>query len=308
MTPLHQAIQEYLSLRRALGHKLARHGRLLSQFVAYITGLGEEHPTTKTALAWATLPKDVHRKWWASRYSIVRGFASHLRAQDSTTEVPAAGLLPWPRLRATPYLYSEQEIASLLQAAATLQPAHRAATYKTFIGLLAVTGMRVGEAIRLDRKDFDARYGFLTIRHAKFNKLRELPLDPSVVEAMSRYLARRNRPRMARSNAAFFVSTPGARLHYNRVQATFQQLVLQVGLEPRSPSCRPRLHDLRHSFAMRTMIEAYRQDGDVGPRLALLSTYLGHVDPNETYWYLSAAPELMALAAIRQERFMEGKT
>jgi integrase len=208
----------------------------------------------------------------------------------------------------TPYFYSEEEIASLARAAARIRSAHRAATYRTLISLLAITGMRVGEAIGLDLSDFDARSGLLTIRNAKFGKSRELPLHASAVDALRRHLKRRNQLRSAASSPALFVSTTGTRLCYNNVQCTFHRLVRHVGLEPRSGSCRPRLHDLRHSFAVRTLLEGYRQGGDTGARLALLSTYLGHVNPAGTYWYLSAAPELMDLAGARLERYLGGES
>lgn len=183
---------------------------------------------------------------------------------------------------------------------------HRTATYRTLIGLLAVTGMRIGEAIGLDRDDFDAVGGVLTIRHGKFGKSRELPLHPSTVAALGDYLRRSDRPRRPPNTPALFVSPAGTRLLYTNVQNTFHKLVCRVGIAPRSAACRPRLHDLRHGFAVRTLLDAYRDGCDPGRRLALLSTYLGHVDPGKTYWYLSAAPELLQLAGDRLERHIGG--
>jgi integrase len=232
---------------------------------------------------------------------VVRAFAIHLCAIDPATEVPPAALLPWRPCRATPYLYSEQDIAALTAAAVELQTTHRTATYQTLIGLLAVTGMRVGEAIGLDRSDFDPSSGVLIIRNTKFGKSREIPLHSSVVDAVSGYLQRTDRPPIGRP-APLLVSTAGSRLLYQNVLCTFRQLVRRAGLKPRSASCRPRLHDFRHSFAVRTVIDGYRNDGDPAGKLSLLSTYLGHTDPSATYWYLSAAPELLALAGSRRER------
>ncbi|MDX8522402.1 tyrosine-type recombinase/integrase [Mesorhizobium dulcispinae] len=183
---------------------------------------------------------------------------------------------------------------------------HREATYRTLIGLLAVTGMRVGEAIGLDRDDFDAVGGGLTIRRGKSGKSRELALHPSTVAALGNYLRRRDQPRRPPNTPALFVSPAGTRLLYVNVQNTFQKLVCRVGIAPRSAGCRPRLHDLRHAFAVRTLLDAYRDGGDPGRRLAPLSTYLGHVDPGKTYWYLSAAPELLQLAGDRLERRIGG--
>lgn len=302
MSPLRQALVDYLAVRRALGYKFERPEKLLAQFLAYFEHRGEERLTTETAFAWATLPKHADRSWWSSRLSIVRGFAAYVRTIDPATEVPPADLLAWRRCRATPYLYSEQDVAALMHAAAPLRTPHRVATYRTLIALLAVTGMRVGEAIGLDRSDFDSRNGLLLIRKGKFGKCRELPLHPSAVDALRRYLRRRDRPRSAAGVPALLVSSVGTRLLYGNVHCTFRRMVDRAGLQSRSASCRPRLHDLRHSFAVCTVLDGYRQDGDLGARLALLSTYLGHVDPQSTYWYLSASPELLGLAGARLER------
>jgi integrase/recombinase XerD len=237
----------------------------------------------------------------------VRGFAAYLHTLDPTAAVPPAGLLPAGSRRATPYLYSDDQIAALIAAADTLRFALRTATYRTLIGLLAVTGMRVGEAIRLDRDDIDDTHGVLLVHDSKFGKSRELPLHPSTLRALRDYERARDRLCPSPNTPAVLVSTAGTRLLYYNVSWTFLKLVRRAGLRPRSASCRPRLHDLRHTFAVRTILDAYRSGGDVHARLALLSTYLGHVDPAKTYWYLSAAPELMALAGRRLERHLEGR-
>jgi integrase len=242
----------------------------------------------------------------SARLSVVRRFAAHLRGIDPRTEVPPPDLLPGRTCRATPYLYSQEDIVALMAAAATLRSSHRAATYRTLIALLAVTGMRIGEAIGLDRDDFDAINGLLTIHNGKFGKSRELPLHPSTVAALGNYLRRGDRPRQASNAPALLVSTVGTRLLYTNVQPTFHRLICHAGLKPRSASCRPRLHDLRHGFAVHTLLDAYRDGSEPGARVALLSTYLGHVDPGKTYWYLSAAPELLMLASDRLERHLGG--
>lgn len=307
MNVLRQALVDYLAVRRVLGYKLARAEKLLAQFLTYLEDRGADHLTTEMALAWATLPAGTHPSWISTRLSVVRRFAVHLRAIDPTTEVPPSDLLPWRTCRATPYLYSDGDIAALMAAATTLRTSHRIATYRSLIALLAVTGMRVGEAIGLDRDDFDAINGLLTVRNGKFGKSRELPLHPSSVSALTDYLRRTDRPPRRRStSSALFVSTAGTRLLYTNVQNTFHQLVGCAGLTPRSASCRPRLHDIRHGFAIRTLLDAYRDGGDPAARLTLLSTYLGHVDPGKTYWYLSAAPELLQLAGARLERHLGG--
>jgi integrase len=175
MNALRQALADYLAVRRVLGYKLVRAEKLLAQFLTYVEDRGEAHLTTESALAWATLPPEAHRSWASTRLSIVRCFAVHLRGIDPATEVPPVDLLPGQTCRATPYLYSEDEISALITAAGTLRTPHRVGTYRTLIALLAVTGMRVGEAISLDRSDFDAVNGLLIIRHGKFGKSRELP-------------------------------------------------------------------------------------------------------------------------------------
>ena len=191
-----------------------------------------------------------------------------------------------------------------MTATSTLRTAHKTATFRTLFGLLLVTGMRIGEAIALDRADFDADLGTLIIRHGKFGKSRELPLHPTTTSAVTRYLGRRDRPRPAGPTEALLISTVGTRLWMADVQTAFRTLRARAGILPRSAACRPRLHDARHTFAVRTLLDAYRTDGDPVPRIAALSTYLGHVDPGKTYWYLEAAPELMALAGDRLERHL----
>jgi integrase len=240
------------------------------------------------------------------RLSNVRLFAIHLHGIDPATQVPPADILPGRSHRATPYLYSAQEISALMTATTTLRGSHRRATYRTLIGLLAATGMRIGEAIGLDRDDFDAMSGVVTIRNGKFGKSRELPLHPSTVGALGDYLCRADRPRQTPNVPALLLSPTGTRLLYTNVQNTFQRLVRHCGITPRSAACRPRLHDLRHGFAVNTILDAYRDDGDPGARLAILSTYLGHINPAHTYWYLSASPELLTLAGDRLERHLGG--
>lgn len=302
MMTLRRALADYLRLRRSLGYKLRRTEKLLGQFITFLEANGATTITTDRALAWACQPARGNSNWHSDRLTVVRGFASYLLNLDFDLEVPAPELLPSRPRRASPYLYTEQEIAELIEAARTLSSSLRVATYQVLIGLLAVTGMRVGEAINLDRDDFNARHGVLLIRQAKFNKSRELPLHATTVAALCRYLARADRQRLTRRTPALFISPAGTRLLYCNVQWTFQRLVRHAGLLPRTRTCRPRIHDLRHSFAVRTLIDSYRDGADVQQRLTVLSTYLGHVNPARTYWYLSGSPELLGRAAERLER------
>jgi integrase len=303
MSPLHDKLADYLRIRRALGYKLERAEKLLLQYLEYLDALGAEQVTIENAVAWATLPalgKDAH--WWAFRLSVLRGFAKYLHALDDTHQVPPADLLPNRIHRAVPYLYSPEEILALMAATSTLHGELRQATYRTLIGLLSVTGMRVGEAIRLDRHDLDLRHGVLTVRDTKFGKSRELPVHASTVDALGSYLRRRDRLCPEPVTDAALISPAGTRLLYTNVHSTFRELRRRAGLLARSAACRPRIHDVRHTFAVRTMLGWYREGVEVQPLLPLLSTYLGHVHPKSTYWYLTAAPELLGLAAERLER------
>ena len=302
MSTLATALAEYLTMRRKLGFKLGREGQLLGDFVAYLDEQRATTVTTELAMAWAQRPKGAHRSWWGARLSAVRVFAKYLQTIDPATEVPPADILPARSQRATPYLYSSSDIDALMVAARGLTSEHRAVTYAMLIGLLAVTGMRVGEAIRLDLDDIDWSEGSLTIRQSKFGKSREVVLHPTTVEALRAYVRHRQQLRPRPRTPGFFVSMAGTRLIYNNVHFTFHELVGQAGIGPRSSRCRPRPHDLRHTFAVNTLLTWYRDGLDVPGRMHLLSTYLGHLDPSETYWYLSASPELLGLAGQRLER------
>ena len=251
MSSLPQALVDYLRLRRSLGYKLRRPEKLLRQFLDHLEAAGVETITTEHALTWACQPTRSSSSWRSQRLSVVRGFANYLQNVEIHAEVPPRDLLPWRPRRASPYLYTEQEIVALIEAAKTLSSPLRVATYQTLIGLLAVTGMRVGEAINLDRDDFDPRGGVLVIRHAKFNKTRELPLHATTVAALRHYLAHRDRQRLQARSPALFISPAGTRLLYCNVQWTFQRLVRQTGLVARTRSCRPRIHDLRHNSGSR---------------------------------------------------------
>jgi len=302
MSSLTAALAEYLTIRRKLGFKLGRQGQLLQDFVAYLDEHDATTVTIELAMAWAQKPTGARRSWWGARLSAVRVFAKHLQTIDPATEVPPADLLPARSQRATPYLYSASDIDALMSAARGLTAEHRAVTYATLIGLLAVTGMRVGEAIRLDLDDIDWSEGSLTIRKSKFGKSREVVLHPTTVEALRTYVRHRQQLRPRPRTPSFFVSMAGTRLIYNNVHFTFHELAGQAAIGPRSSRCRPRPHDLRHTFAVNTLLAWYRAGLDVPSRMHLLSTYLGHLDPSDTYWYLSATPELLGLAGQRLER------
>lgn len=309
MSALGQAVEDYLRLRRSLGHDLADAGRLLPRFVAYMDGLGAETITVETALAWAQQPAaEPGTTVWPRRMTAVRGFARYMAGHDPRTEVPPTGLLTYRQRWRPPFIYTTGDIAALMtQALGSIPSPLRAATYETLVGLLASTGMRVGEAIRLDHADIDWSDGVLLIRESKFDKTRLVPVHGTTLDALVAYTGHRDALQPRPQSPSFFVSNKGTRLCYAVVSETFRNLVSAAGVGAGS-TVTPRLHDLRHSFAVRTLLGWYRAGEDVRARLPWLSTYLGHNDPRSTYWYLSAAPELLALAAGRLEVASEAVT
>jgi integrase len=307
MSGLAEHTQNYLTVRRALGFKLVGEGQLLAEFVAFADTIGESTITTKFALEWARRPQGASANYLSRRLRAVRGFARYLHALDPSCEIPPLELLPASKYRPAPYLYGDEEIVALMTAASMLCPPLRAATFRTLIGLLACTGLRIGEAIRLDREDFDATHGLLTVRDSKFGKSREVLLHPSTVQALDEYSKTRDRLCPQPTQPSFFITTRGTRLCHPTVYQPFRGLLEQAGVRHPSPHRRVRIHDLRHSFAVKTLLGWYRDGGDVAARMPLLSTYLGHVDPAATFWYLSAAPELLALAAERLEQATGGR-
>jgi integrase len=296
-----EALEEYLALRRALGFILDAPCRALHSFVAYAEHEGAFSISTDLALKWAMLP-DCQPAQWANRLSMVRRFARYMSALDARTEIPPDGLLPHRFRRKCPYIYTEEEITHLIGAAQNLSSplGLRAATYSTLFGLLAVTGMRVSEPVALDRDDIDLTRGILIIRRTKFGKSRMLPLHATTVEALRHY--HKLRDRVFRNTKSFFVSERGIRLTVWSVRKTFILLSRQTGLRGPEDSRGPRLHDLRHRFAIETLLSWYRAGIDVERRMPELSAYLGHVHVNDTYWYISAVPELLQLATLRLEQ------
>lgn len=296
-----EALEEYLALRRALGFILDGPCRALHSFVAYAEHEGAFSIRTDLALKWAMQP-DCQPAQWANRLSMVRRFARYMSALDARTEIPPDGLLPHRFRRKCPYIYTEEEITHLIGAAQNLSSplGLRAATYSTLLGLLAVTGMRVSEPVALDRDDIDLARGILIIRRTKFGKSRMLPLHATTVEALRHY--HKLRDRVFRNTKSFFVSERGIRLTVWSVRKTFILLSRQTGLRGPDDSHGPRLHDLRHRFAIETLLSWYRAGIDVEWRMPELSAYLGHVHVNDTYWYISAVPELLQLATLRLEQ------
>jgi integrase/recombinase XerD len=302
MSILRQRAENYVAMRRTLGFTMDTQAQLLNSFVGYAEQAGATTVTTDLAVAWARLPVNAQPIRWNHRLATVRGFAVHLRTLDPATEVPPADLLPARQNRITPYLYSPGEITALMDAADALTPPLRAALYRTLIGLLTVTGMRPGEATRLDRGDVDVDIGLITIVGSKLGKSRQVPLHPSTVTALRDYIDIRDRRFPVPRSPSFLVTSIGSRPHRVTLQRGFADLVEEVGLQPTLGGRRARLHDMRHTLAVTTMRTWYLAGADVQARLPVLSTFLGHVNPKSTYYYLHAAPELLALAADRLER------
>lgn len=308
MNPLRESIQNYLALRRSLGFKLREAGVCLEKFAAFLEDRGATHITTQLALEWAQQSRSTDPATWAQRLGYVRGFTRHHAASDPQTEIPPPGLLPFKPSRARPYLYSEEEIAHLLQCALELPPVDglRPRTYHCLIGLLSVTGMRIGEAIRLQLEDVNFQEGLLTIRGTKFGKSRLVPIHRSTQEVLAQYRALRERCVAGRSASSFFfITSRGHHLDIGDVHRTFYKLSRRIGLRAVNASHGPRLHDFRHRFAVQTLLRWYRSGEDAERRLPVLSTYLGHVHVADTYWYLSGCPELMEQAVARLEQHWE---
>lgn len=304
MSALSDHVADYLQLRRALGFKLTREGQVLPQLVAYLEAADAATLTSELAIAWARLPTGVQPIKWAQRLSAARAFAAYVKTIDPATEVPPRDVFGARQRRPAPYLWSHADICRLLEAARSLRPPLRAATHEALFGLLAVSGMRVGEAIALARGDVDLAAGVITIQEAKFGRSRLVPLHPTATEQLRCYVVLRDRLCPGAKSKTFFVSSVGTALGDHGVREAFVQITTAIGL--RTATVRPRMHDLRHSFAVDTLIGWQRSGVTIGERMPALSNYLGHVNPAGTQWYLSASPELMGLAAERlDERFGE---
>lgn len=305
MSTLHEALTTYLAVRRGLGTELLRPAAYLHHFVEFLDREGASVVTTALALRWATAPAAATPATKASRLNDVRRFAAWLSATDPRTEVPPRGLLPDRYRRRAPYIYSDEEIERIVREAARLESPSglRAQTYATLFGLLAATGLRLGEAIALDRDDVDLRAGVLAIRRTKFGKSRFVPVHDSTRKALQRYAQRRDLLAPRPVSPAFLVSEGGTRVTQCSARYNFVVVSRAIGLRPPARGHHhgrgPRLHDMRHRLAARTLVRWYREGRDVERELPKLATYLGHVHVADTYWYIEAVPELLQLATER---------
>ena len=303
MSRLHTAVDEYLALRRSLGFLLEDYDQRLHGFVTFIERRGSVI-TTSLAMSWIMTHRDRTTTSLVNLLCEIRGFARYWSASDPRTQVPPGQLMRSGHRRRAPFLYTDEDIQRLMMAAATTRYAGHLwpNTLATIIGLLATTGMRVGEILALDDDDVDWEDQVLTVRRAKFGKSRLVPVHESTIAALASYLRHRNSEVPSTSTSPLFPSLNGLRLRNSTVYQSFRRLLAVVGLRDKKAHRGPRLHDLRHRFAINTLVRAYRTAQTTERRMYFLSTYLGHVDTDSTYWYLSAVPELMAEARKRLER------
>jgi integrase/recombinase XerD len=308
MTALRRIVDDYLAMRRGLGYKLEAHEDALHQFVSFFRASRAARLTTTLALKWARRPQGTDPAWWTERLSILRGFASYWKTVDPRVEVPPPGLLVRQYRRPAPHIYSDDEIRRILAAAKDLPSTNglRQWTYSALFGLLWATGLRVGEARSLDRSDVDLNEDVITVRQTKFNKSRLIPLHPSTSSALRRYAAHRDRIIRNPRAEAFFLMPCGGRVSKCMAWETFRLLLHKTGIRALSSAYGPRVHDLRHTFAVKVLVRFYKEGLDIDRKIHALSTYLGHRGVNCTYWYLSAVPELLHLAMLRMEKGMGG--
>ncbi len=306
MSVLADTATEYLRLRRLLGHNLGEHHRLLPRFVAYLDSIEATTVTIEAAVAWSTDGIDPETTNGARRMMVARGFARHMAGLDEHTEIPPVGLIPMRQRWRPPFLFNTTDIDTLMDAAGHRRWALPSATYPTLIGLLAATGMRIGEALRLEPDDINHTDAVIMIRQSKFGKSRLVPVRTDTITALDDYIINRDRLlRVERATTRVFVSSRGGPLIYPVVQQVFRDLCDRNGIGA-GAARPPRIHDLRHTFAVTVLTGWYRNGENIEARLPALSTYLGHRDPRSTYWYLSAAPELLAYAAAKLTHLTPG--
>lgn len=306
MSTLRELLHDYLTMRRALGFKLHTEGTGLSTFVGFMEQQQADAIRTDLALIWAKQPTAVRPEQWARRLGFVRGFARYCQAFDERTEIPPSQLLPFPHRSPTPYFFTDENIETLLQGALRLPAKDELAnhTFHCLFGLLSVAGLRIGEALALTVDDVDLDEGILTLRSTKFGKSRLVPLHATSMAVLADYRRRRDHFLADRAAPYWFINAKGNRLSYDNVSDVFHHLT--TALPDQSGRRRPRLHDLRHHFAISTVVRWYREGQDVERQLPVLSAFLGHVEVRDTYWYLSACPELLGVAKERLERRWEG--
>ena len=303
MNGMRTVAEEYLKIRRSLGFKMKKEEKLLFNFIGFLEQQEAAYITSTLAIRWAVQSKLCHPANWRTRLYIIRRFAKYFHALDPRTEIPPSDMVMYRYPRRTPHIYTESEILRLIKAAKRTRAPKGlwGWTFSMHFGLLAVTGMRVAESVNLNREDVDLKEGILTIHETKFRKSRLVPLHPSTTKMLQRYAQLRDRIFPELQSGSFFVTEWGKRLRAKAVGKKFLALSRKIDLRGPKGTPGPHLHDLRHSFAVNTMLVWYRSGVDVEAHMPELSTYLGHLSTAETYWYVSAVPELLYLAAQKLE-------
>lgn len=308
MSVLGEEVSSYIVSRRRFGFVVRHDEGTLRSFVRFCDNAGITTVTSTSIVEWATAPVGVTGAWSAQRFGVARRFAQHLHLTDPGHEVPPQRLIVGHYERVTPYLYTGDEIDAVMTAAGRLSGRIRPIAYRTLIGLLAATGMRISEALGLDDTNVEFDAGLITVRNAKFNKSRQLPLHSTTIAALGLYVSSRRDIRaddVAGDGQAFFVSDTGRRIGYGQCREMFSRCLDQAGVTAPAGRRRPRIHDLRHTFAVNTLIDWYSNGVNVNAYLPYLSTYLGHVEPAATYWYFSGSPELAGVIASRLDSIKE---
>jgi integrase len=304
MSTLSRELDRYLTIRRSLGYRLRANERVLQKLVSFAEQQGAEHISIDLFLRWQKASARASRHTWAQNLSMVRLFAQWLHGIDPKHEVPPQGLIPKQNRRPRPYIYSDDEIRRIVEAAAELPSFNgiRGLTYPALFGLIAVTGMRISEALSLDARDVDLETGVITIQRGKFGKSRLLPLSTDTTARLTAYAKERDR-HLGCQPEPFFVSDCAGRIADNTARCTFAAVCQNIGLRCAQRFGRsgrgPRIHDLRHTFAVRTIMSWYRTGKNPAREMIKLTSYLGHADPADTYWYIEAVPELLDLASAR---------
>jgi len=301
--------EDYLAARRQMGFSLKPSGGQLLGFARFADKRGHRGPVTfDLAVQWVQSAALHTPLTWARRLEVLRPFLKYRSQFDAGTAIVPRGYFGSAHRRLVPHIYSEQEIVALIKATDNLQPADglRPRTYRTLFGLLAATGLRISEAIHLQTQDVDWVHGILTVRQTKFCKSRLVPLHITALVELKRYVEAQERQLGLQKDDAFFVSDTGKALHYRTVLNTFEVLRTRLGWIARGGHASPRIHDIRHTFICRSLLESYRRNQSPDHIMDALSTYVGHVKVSDTYWYLTATPELMAVAAERFAHFVEG--
>lgn len=290
---------EYLQLRRAMGHRLARHEQILSGFFAALAATGQDSITVDSAIRWACAPDGATPCWWAERLSAVRGLAEYIHSRDpDRAELIPPGAIAARTVRRVPYIYTDEQIRALISAASALHPTVRALTISTIIGLMAATGLRISECLAMNVADLDVGNNVLAVT-GKRGRPRLVPIHPSTTAALVRYRRATTALIDGPDAQAFFLTFIGTRVHASSAEVAFRSLTDKLGYAAHPGTRRPRLHDMRHTFSTNALVRAHREGADVDATVSVLATYLGHVSPVSTYWYLTATPQLLELVQAK---------